>query len=96
MTAPNPVFDFSKEKGQELSDVGLRAKQLDMGKIGAWFGSRENAALYFAGTVVIMALLGLGVIAFVEPAMRPDLVKILGAVVIGTLGYICGLLSAGK
>ena len=71
----------------------LRARQQELGKVGEWFGSRENAALYFAFFLVSFALIILSLIAYGEPSLRSDIAKVVGAIGIAGLGFIGGLLS---
>ena len=72
-------------------ELNLRGQEL--GKVGVWFGSRENAALYFAGAVVLLALVVASIVGIAEPTLRPDLMKLLAAVAMAALGFVGGLLT---
>lgn len=71
-------------------------RSIEMGTIGKFFGSRENAALYLTSGLMLTATIGLAVLAVVHPDARGELTRVLAAVVIGALGFIGGLLSGGK
>ncbi len=66
----------------------------DMGKIGQIFGSKENVSVYFAGTLVAMALIISCVVAVHEPTLRADALKGILAIGATALGYLLG--SGGK
>jgi hypothetical protein len=72
------------------NEAKLQAKQADMGKLGLIFGSRDNAAVYLAGIVIIVAVLGSTLLAFIEPLLRQDLGKALIALALMAAGYIFG------
>ncbi len=66
------------------------SKVVDMGKIGVYFGSRENAIIYLAALVIVAAVLGASAIAIAEPSLRPDVLKALAALALSALGYMFG------
>ena len=72
-------------------ELNLRGQEL--GKIGVWFGSRENAALYFAVMVIFLTLMGAGILGVAEPTLRPDLMKLFTVVAVAALGFVGGLLT---
>ena len=83
----------SSRKQDKFMGIGNGARRTELGLIGGIFGSRENAALYVASLVVLIALLFLGTLMFLDDNARPDLIKIIGGLGIGALGYIGGLMS---
>ena len=76
------------------AEVQLRREAQNMGKIGVWFGSRENAALYLCAFMALIAMLGLVVLAFRSGTAETKLLETFFAVVMAALGFIGGLLSA--
>jgi len=76
------------------SEFQLRREAQNMGKIGTWLGSRENAALYLCGFITILAMFGLVVLAFRTTTGEAKLLEAFFAVIMATVGFIGGLLSA--
>jgi len=64
-----------------------------IGLIGVFLGSRENAVLYLASAILVLVLCLLGTLMFIDQNLRPDVLKILGAIGVATIGYIGGLVS---
>jgi len=69
-------------------------KAMEMGKIGIWFGSRDNAVVYLAWSVILLAIIGGTVLAVVDSSLRPDMGKALAALAISALGYMFGRTSS--
>jgi hypothetical protein len=97
MTERPPLPD--EDEGAPLTRVSsaemrIRREAQNMGRIGVWFGSRHNAALYFAGTLMLLAMILLAFFAWLEPPMRPDIVKVFAGVLAAALGFIGGLLGS--
>lgn len=69
----------------------LRSQEL--GKIGKWFGSRENAALYIAGAVVILGFMFGLIVILIKGDMVGDVFKFVAAASMAALGFIGGLLA---
>jgi len=63
---------------------------MDIGKIGIWFGSRENAAVYLAALVILFVTIIAGVISIFEPSVRADMVKALIAIALSAAGFMFG------
>jgi hypothetical protein len=79
------------------ADLRLQREAQDMGRIGYWLGSRENAALYFVAGIIFFALIALLVLAFAEPSPhRTEVIKQFSTALALALGFIGGLLSAKK
>ncbi len=71
----------------------LQQEAQNMGMIGVFLGSRENAVLYIASAILILILCLLGTLMLVDQNVRPDVLNILGAIGVATIGYIGGLIS---
>ena len=76
------------------AEIQLKREAQNMGRVGSWFGSKENAALYFAASLMLLSMLFLGILALVEPPMRAEIAKVFAAVIVGALGFIGGLLGS--
>jgi hypothetical protein len=66
------------------------ARIAEMGRIGAFFGSRENASVYLAALVVLLAVIFCSVIAYSDAALRPDALKALLGLAATALGFMFG------
>lgn len=71
-------------------DAEHAGKLAEMGKIGLFFGSRDNAAVWIAGFLILLALLGLALLAWLDASLRLTVAQSFGALVAGSLGYIFG------
>lgn len=60
----------------------------DMGQIGAYWGSRENAATYLASGIIIVSLIAGTIIAICEPNLRSDAIKGLFGLAATALGFV--------
>ena len=77
--------------GEAEAELRLQAQKL--GKVGALFGTPDNAVLYIAGSVLIIVLSLLGALMFVDENLRPDIATTIGAIGLAALGYLGGLLK---
>ena len=80
---------------EELASKVLdaEAQKAEIGWMRKLFGSRKHAPTNIAGTVLLLSLVGLGLLAFVpvaDAAVRPDLIKIFSAIALAALGYVFG------
>ncbi|SDR10679.1 hypothetical protein SAMN05519103_00768 [Rhizobiales bacterium GAS113] len=69
-------------------------RRLEMGRIGAFLGGRDNAVIYLAWFVIIGASAGATILAILDPALRPDMEKALVGLMISALGFMFG--SSGR
>jgi len=88
---PNLVSE--NEKMDSKSDLSLLANEQRIGFVGRVFGSKENAVLYLASIIILVVLTILTVFMFVDPGMRSDILKYVGAIGIAAIGYITGVAS---
>src|SRR4051794_30431594 len=68
----------------------------EMGRIGVWFGSRDNAIIYIAALIIIFSMIGAAVLAGFDDgrsALRGDMAKALAALALSALGYMFGSIS---
>jgi len=73
-----------------------KEKELDMGKIGAFFGSRDNAVIYIAAAVIVLSMIG-GALMVLPDTLSParaDMAKAFGALAFSALGYMFGSISS--
>jgi hypothetical protein len=85
-------------KDKHLAELVVNADadkhRREMGKIGQFFGSKDNATVYLAEILVVVALVAGAIIAYLDSTLRADAMK--GIFAIGTLalGYMFG--AGGK
>jgi hypothetical protein len=81
-----------KELARKLitAQTELEAKRADMGKVGVLLGSKDNASIYLAAFVILVAVAGGTILAVYEPALRPDLGKAFIALALMAAGYMFG------
>lgn len=75
----------------ESGQYTLKAKKVDLGLLGKFFGSRENAPMNIAGFILIL-LVAAGTIPLFWETKVPagDVWKIILPIVTLTLGYLFG------
>jgi hypothetical protein len=63
-----------------------------MGKMGMWFGSRDNAVIYIAALVFLISIMGCFLLALSDSSspLRADMAKVLAALALSALGYMFG------
>ncbi|XYD09872.1 hypothetical protein R1A27_04805 [Methylobacterium sp. NMS12] len=84
----------SKGRSQAgITEAELKQQSQELGKVGSYFGSKDNAAIYFAGMLAFVAVIGailVGVFASAFPE-KGDLVKSLVALSVSALSFIGGV-----
>jgi|SRR2546421_11084150 hypothetical protein len=88
--------DKELAKYQLQAQTQQAARQQEYGRMGSLFGSRDNAVIYLATAVILLALIGGTIIAVVEPSVRGDMAKALAALAISALGYMFGASRPGS
>lgn len=58
--------------------------------LGQWFGSRENAVVYLASALIVVALVSVTILAVCEPTLRADAMKGAFALMALIAGYMLG------
>jgi hypothetical protein len=71
-------------------EVQLRREAQDMGRVGLWLGSRDNAAMYFAALIALIVSVFLGVLAVVDISIRGDIVKLFAGIAVAAMGFLGG------
>jgi hypothetical protein len=66
------------------------ARIAEMGRLGAFFGSRDNASVYLASLVVFLALISCAAIAYADPSLRSDALKAMLGLAATALGFMFG------
>jgi hypothetical protein len=97
MTAADPPRnEVIAPDAAELRKIALvhehasRDKELEIGRIGEFFGSRDNAAVYLAASIILFALIGGTIVAYNDPTLRPDAMKALFGLAATALGFMIG------
>ena len=85
------------ESAGQITELILRKRSQDLGKIGSIFGSRQNAAVYLAAfmALVLLVLIGITMASAIEASVKLDLIKLFGSFFLATIGYLFGSLTAG-
>ncbi len=96
MKIDRPQKENRRSHSNSQGDLKLKQEAQKLGVIGTILGAGENAALYIAGTVLIIALLMLGVVMLVDENLRPEIVKTIGTIGIAAFGYIGGIIKARR
>jgi hypothetical protein len=73
-----------------VQEHAVRSKAMDLGKIGVWLGSRENASIYLAAITILFSGSAAVGFAVVDPTIRPDIAKSLLGIAILAAGYMFG------
>ena len=81
---------------QKVIETEHASKDAEKGKIGVWLGSRDNAVVYLAAVLIIIAVITSGVLAVYEPSLRADTGKALLALALSALGFMFGAGSRQK
>lgn len=77
----------------DRAEIQLKHEAQKIGKLGALFGTRDNAVLYITGAVIIIVLCLLGALMFVDETLRPDIATTIGGIGLAALGYLGGQLK---
>jgi hypothetical protein len=68
----------------------------EMGRIGTWLGSRDNAVIYIAALVALISLIAAALLAAYDSSSSPlrgDMAKTFAAIALSALSYIFGSTS---
>jgi hypothetical protein len=98
-----PVFDqlptdprlAQKIVQEEFRDI---QRSREMGRLGGWLGSRENASTYIAGILAVFFALCLCALVFAPIGSgieRKDALQLFGGFFLAALGYLFGSLTGG-
>ncbi len=74
----------------------LQRHSQELGYFGVWFGSKDNAAVYIAGLLAFIALLGAVAVGVWGRDPSGDLSKALLAIVVSALSFIGGISGRGN
>ena len=84
------IDDREIRKLNVVQDHATKNKAMDMGRIGVWFGSRENASIYLAAITILLAGSAAAGFAIADPSLRPDIAKSLLGIALLAAGYMFG------
>jgi hypothetical protein len=64
----------------------------EMGRVGSWLGSRENAIIYIAFIIILFSMVACLWLALADPTspLKQDMAKAFAALAISTVGYMFG------
>src|SRR5438128_1436810 len=79
-----------KDVAKKFMDAQTTIHRQEMGKIGEFFGSKENAMVYLAEILVLFALIFAGIIAYADEDLRADALKAVITIATLALGYMFG------
>jgi len=67
----------------------------EMGRIGTWLGSRDNAVIYIAAVVALISLIAAALLAAYDSSspLRGDMAKTFAAIALSALPYMFGSTS---
>lgn len=90
-----PGRKLSPEVVQAHVEDTKRAKE--MGRIGYWLGSQENASTYISGLLALFFAIILSLIIFlpITGIEKRDALQILGGFFLAALGYAMGSINRG-
>ena len=88
-------FELPKDPqiATKIIETEHAGKVAEMGRIGVWLGSRENAIIYITGTVILVSIIAAAILAAGDDghsSAREDLVKAFAALALSALGYMFG------
>lgn len=81
-----------KSQPAQRTETDLRHHSQELGWLGKAFGSKENAPIYFAGILALIALFSAVAVGIWAPEMpeKSDLIKALIGITIAALSFIGG------
>jgi hypothetical protein len=83
-----------KHIAEMVVQADVEKHRREMGKIGEYFGSKDNATVYLAEILILVALIFMAAIAYADPGLRADALKAIIAIATLALGYMFG--AGGK
>ena len=80
----------------KLIEAEHASRIAEMGRVGVWLGSRDNAVVYIAAGIVVLSMIGAVILALPDSPsqLRSDIAKGLAALGLSALGYMFG--SSGR
>ena len=91
----------SRKKGTGPKDSAVTESDLirqsqELGMFGRIFGSKEQAPVFFAGTIAMVALLGMIVVElFSSSSDKGDFIKSFAAIVLAAVTFLGGVYGGG-
>ncbi|MEH2498558.1 hypothetical protein V1294_005037 [Bradyrhizobium sp. AZCC 1678] len=90
MAAISPKKPRSKANSQ-ITDSDLQHHSQELGRLGSIFGSKEQAPIYFAGLLMVVASVGFCIVAVCPTTPeKSDALKALGGIIIAALTFLGG------
>jgi len=87
------VIALDKQEIARLNAVhehAAREKAMEIGRVGYWLGSRDNAIIYIAAGVILLGMIGAGVMVWINTPASNDMAKAFAALALSALGYMFG------
>jgi hypothetical protein len=75
----------------QITEADLKHQSQELGRVGSIFGSKDQAPIYFAGLLMVIASVGFCIVAICPTTPeKGDALKTLGAIVIAALTFLGG------
>lgn len=87
---------FALAKTRQERDHEFRVHQSELGAIGRFFGSRDNAITYLIVLLVLASCVMLGVLSFVEAKGTAQVSEFFKAIGLAGMGYLTGKSKEAK
>jgi hypothetical protein len=84
------IDDKEIAKLNAVHEHASRDKAMELGRIGYWLGSRDNAVIYIAAAVIVLSMIVATIMVLINTPASADLAKAFGALAISALGYMFG------
>jgi hypothetical protein len=94
---PTPVIavdDREIAKLNTMHEHAARERAMEIGRVGYWLGTRDNAIIYIAAGVIMLAILGACLMAWINTPVSDEMAKAFAALALSALGYMFG--SVGR
>ncbi len=77
-----------------MHEHAARDKAMEIGRVGYWLGGRDNAILYIAAGIIMLAIVGACLMAWINTPVSDEMAKAFAALALSALGYMFG--SVGR
>jgi hypothetical protein len=99
MMADDPQIQLDDKEIARINAAQVhkqKARETEIGKIGRWLGSRDNAVIYLAAAVLAFAIVMATIISIWEPMVRAEVVKALITIATLAAGVMAGASVQGS
>lgn len=78
------------DRDKELHDFTLRTQDKNLGKVGQFFGSRENAITYIVAFFALFCLIMIALFCWADPKSSSIAIEFFKAIGFASVGFITG------